>query len=135
MANAWKKVRRRPAQGPALISAAEGDENFASPRQRQLHPLTSYAKILSMVAKQKKKCAILFVCHKSSLAALKSAFPGMSVGWVLSVHMEKMALFFFDNKRHMLAFSRELHKRVDQPMLDSGMRWWCADHNGHPVYC
>lgn len=77
---------------------------------------------------------ILFLPMKAKLSTLKRIFQGMAREWVTSIQVEGIAVFSFDNKEQMTAFSRDLSKRADQESAIGTVRWWCVNHKGEFIY-
>lgn len=77
---------------------------------------------------------ILFLPMKAKLSTLKRIFQGMAREWVTSIQVEGIAVFSFDSKQQMAAFSRDLSKRADQEGAIGKVRWWCVNHNGEFIY-
>jgi hypothetical protein len=123
-----KRVRRKPKR--IFLST----DFVGNPRSIQLRPSTSYSWVASMIAKSQRKCVILFLPMKAKLGTLKRIFQGMAREWVTSIQVEGIAVFSFDSKQQMTAFSRDLSKRADQEGVIGKVRWWCVNHNGEFIY-
>lgn len=123
-----KRVHRKPKR---IFTAT----NFVgNPRSIQLRPNTSYSWVATLIAKSQRKCVILFLPMKAKLSTLKRIFQGMAREWVTSIQVEGIAVFSFDSKQQMAAFSRDLSKRADQESAIGTVRWWCVNHNGEFIY-